>query len=186
VAHSWAGGVGILAAAGNPLVAGLVLLASIGPSCLLPIDPILAAPGLGEIISFATLALGRAPLRAKAGRLLGAHLDAEDTPYARASGYATLHRPLWRSFLTEQRALTRQLDLVSAALPLITVPTVVLSGTDDRVIPRQTVRALVNEIPGARAIDIDGGHDLQLRQPGRVADEIAALVREVLPSPVGP
>lgn len=180
VGHSWAGGVATLAAAaGMPGVVGLVLMASIGPSCLLWIDPVLAAPVLGEAIAFSVLGLGQRPLARTAASILTSRLSPQDTPYARASGAAMLHRPTWRSFLLEQRALVRELGDITASLPEIGVPTTIITGTHDQVIPQRTVEALHSGIVNSQRVDIDGGHDLQLKQPDETAEHIAALARTV-------
>ncbi|UQX86717.1 alpha/beta hydrolase [Jatrophihabitans telluris] len=184
VGHSWAGAVAALAAAdaatdsGLP-IAALLLLSSIGPGCLLPLDPWLAAPGLGEAIAYTTLGLGRGPVTRKVAHILRRYTPPDDVPYAWASGAATRHRPLWRSFLTEQRAMVAKLGDVDRRLPQIQVPTLVVSGTSDSVIPARTPQALAAAIPGSRHVPIAGGHDLQLRQPDAVAVHIAGLVEQV-------
>jgi pimeloyl-ACP methyl ester carboxylesterase len=181
VGHSWAGGVAVLTAAqvGGPELVGLVLLASIGPFCLLPVDSVLAAPVIGDLISFATLRVGRGPVTRKAASILASYLPAEDTPYAWASGAAMQRRPLWRSFLVEQRALISELPDITAALAKIAVKTQVLVGTRDPFIPQRTGVALASLIPGAQRIEIGGGHDLQLRQPVAVAKQVADLAAVV-------
>ena len=180
IGHSWAGGVAALAASGDPgPVAGLVLLASIGPSCLLRIDPVLASPVLGDAIAFSTLRLARPLIRRRVRSVFADHIPAADTPYARTSGLAMRHRPVWRSFLTEQRALIRELPEITGALPRIAVPTRVITGTRDQIIPERTPTELIRAIPGARRIDIDGGHDLQLRQPAHVAEHVAGFANLV-------
>jgi pimeloyl-ACP methyl ester carboxylesterase len=155
-------------------------MASIGPSCLLRIDRVLAAPALGELLSFSMLGIGLRPVSRHAASVLGQHLSDADAPYAWASGAAMQHRPIWRSFLSEQRALVSQLDEVTAALPSITVPTLILTGKDDQVIPRRTVEALSSMIPGARNVEIAGGHDLQLRQPEATAQAIEEFAGPLL------
>ena len=90
-----------------------MLLASIGPSCLLPIDRVLAAPVLGEAIAFATLRLGRPWVARRARSLIIGGLAAVDHPFALASGLAMRTRPVWRSFLIEQRALIRELPAIT-------------------------------------------------------------------------
>jgi pimeloyl-ACP methyl ester carboxylesterase len=181
VGHSWAGGAAAMLAASEPgALAGLVLMASIGPSCLLGIDRVLAAPALGELISFGMLGIGRRPVSSHAASILTHHLSEADAPYAWASGAAMQHRPIWRSFLSEQRALVSQLDEVNAALPSIAVPTLVLTGNDDQVIPRRTAQALTSMIPGARKVEIEGGHDLQLRQPEAAAKAIDEFAHPLL------
>jgi pimeloyl-ACP methyl ester carboxylesterase len=179
VGHSWAGGVATLAAAADDSsIAGIVLMASIGPSCLLWIDPLLAAPVLGEAMTYPVLGLGRRPVARAAAKILRARLAPEDAPFALASGAAMRHRPLWRSFLIEQRALVHELPDVSRALPEIAVPATIVTGTRDQVIPRRTVDALHSGIAHSTLVEIDGGHDLQLRQPQEAARTIAAAAEQ--------
>jgi pimeloyl-ACP methyl ester carboxylesterase len=182
VAHSWAGGVGILAtAAREHRICALVLVSSIGPHCLLPIDAALALPIVGELVSFATLRVGRPVLRRTAQRLLDPRTPDPDRPYAMASRLAMRHRPVWRSFLGEQRALVRDLDVINAALPEIDVPTLVMDGDADTMIPGATPAALAAAIPRAARVSLAGGHDLQLREPVPVAEAVSAfLYRTVL------
>ncbi|MDQ1722854.1 MAG: hypothetical protein QOI26_2588 [Pseudonocardiales bacterium] len=176
VGHSWAGGVAALAAARRPSsVAGLVLLASIGPDCLLRLDRVLAAPVLGDLITYAALRLGRPLLRWRARPVIMGALAEVDLPYGRCTAAAMRRRPIWRTFLLEQRALVRELGDLDAALPLITVPTAVISGNQDSVIPSRTPIQLLASIPHASGHQVEGGHDLQLRQPAEVAELIAGL-----------
>jgi pimeloyl-ACP methyl ester carboxylesterase len=192
VGHSWAGGIGILGAAGRAAanapgdvpgdipsglasMAGLALVASIGPYCLLPIDSLLGAPLLGNIIAFGMLQLAGPLLRRSASSTIGTHLADRDLPYAKASGFAMAYRPLWRTFLDEQRALIRELDGISAALPAIDVPTLVVDGTQDKMIPSRTPSELTRRIPGARRVRLTGAHDLQLRQPVELAEHVASF-----------
>jgi pimeloyl-ACP methyl ester carboxylesterase len=174
VGHSWAGGAAILTAADRPAeLAGLVLLASVGPGCLVPTDPVLAAPVLGELIAFTTLQLGRPVVRWRARSTILGKLAEADRPYGSSSGSAMRHRPVWRSFLLEQRALIRELPRITAALPLITAPAMVISGDSDSMIPARTAAGLVAAIEHSAGHRLEGGHDLQLRQPAAVAELIA-------------
>jgi len=195
VGHSWAGGVAALAAAdpdfagGSPRhqpeqsavpLAGLVLLASIGPACLLRIDPVLAAPVVGDLIAFGTLRLGRSWITRRARTLIVDGQSPPDRPYALASGMAMRARPVWRSFLTEQRALIRELPEITGALGRITAPAQVISGRQDQLIPARTPRALRAAIPHASGHELDGGHDLQLRRPAEVAELVAGFAAPLL------
>jgi pimeloyl-ACP methyl ester carboxylesterase len=183
VGHSWAGGVALLAAAGADgfgSLAGLVLLASIGPSCLLPIDQVLAAPVLGEAIAFATLRLGRPWIARRARSLIIGGLGPLDHPFALASGMAMRARPVWRSFLVEQRALIRELPAITDVLGRVTVPTQVITGKQDQLIPGRTAQALRAGIPHASGHQIEGGHDLQLRRPLEVAELVSDFARPLL------
>jgi len=205
IGHSWAGGIALLAAADPPgsatksgprtesgtaaesgpaagpqSLAGLVLLASIGPSCLLPIDRVLAAPVLGEAIAYTTLRLGRPWVARRARSLIIGGLAEMDHPFALASGLAMRARPVWRSFLTEQRALLRELPVITDSLSRISVPTQLINGRADQLIPGRTAQALRAAIPHAIGEQIDGGHDLQLRQPVQVAELVAGFVQPLL------
>lgn len=185
VGHSWAGGIAAMLAADDPesSIAGLVLMASVGPYCLLPIDRVLAAPIIGDLIAFATLGLGRRPISHHAATVLARHISGRDAPFAWASGAGMQHRPLWRSFITEQRALVEQLPAVEAALGEITIPTLVISGRHDQVIPARTPRAIRAMIPQSQGAQIAGGHDLQLRQPDAVAEHIRTFAAPLFTGP---
>ncbi|MGH9058731.1 MAG: alpha/beta fold hydrolase, partial [Acidimicrobiales bacterium] len=64
------------------------------------------------------------------------------------------------------------LDL-TADLPGVTVPTFVVSGTKDRLLPHPLSNRIANLIPGARLVALDGaGHQLMFEQPDRVAEVI--------------
>jgi len=182
--HSWAGGLAALAATEAPeRIAGLVLLASVGPSCLLGVDRVLAAPGIGGLIAWGTLQLGKPVLNRRARRLIAARQQPADLPYARASGLAMDRRPMWRSFLVEQRALIRELPRIERALPAIRQPTAIISGHRDPLIPDATPIELQRRIADATSHRVVGGHDLQLRQPETVAELVATFARPLLAVP---
>jgi pimeloyl-ACP methyl ester carboxylesterase len=190
VGHSWAGGIAILAA-DLPGVVGITLISSVGPDCLLPIESLLAWPGFGEVAALASLRAGQPFVHRRAAKIILGRLADEDLPYAWTSGNAMLHRPLWRSFLTEQRALVHDLTAISAALPGVRVPTLIVSGRQDALIPRRTYEQLANGLGSdlaadtdrdVRWVEIDGGHDLPLRQPVSTAELTVSLAARVLPS----
>lgn len=183
--HSWAGGVAALTAAdpADDRVRGLVLMSSIGPSCLTLSDPILASPVLGRVLAYASLGLAQPLVRRKVASVILSEQDEADRPYALASGLAMGRRAVWRSFLTEQRALLHQLTAINACLGRIAVPTRVLHGSSDSMIPARTPAALVDKIPDAVAVSLEGGHDLQLRQPTAVAEAMAPFVTGLLERP---
>lgn len=179
--HSWAGGLVTLAAVQAPeRVAGLVLLASIGPASLLGLDWVLAAPMIGGLIAWSTLQLGKPVVGRRAGRVIVGRQQAADRPYARVSGLAMRRRPVWRSFLIEQRALIRDLPGIERSLPAIRQPTAIISGHRDQLIPAATPAELQRRIAGAVSHRIAGGHDLQLRQPGAVAALVATFAAPLL------
>jgi pimeloyl-ACP methyl ester carboxylesterase len=183
--HSWAGGVAALTAAdpAEDRVRGLVLMSSVGPDCLTFSDPILASPVLGRVLAYASLGLAQPLVRRKVASVILSEQDEADRPYALASGLAMGKRAVWRSFLTEQRALLRELATINACLGRIAVPTRVLHGSSDSMIPARTPAALVEQIPDAVAVELEGGHDLQLRQPAPVAAALGPFVTELLERP---
>jgi pimeloyl-ACP methyl ester carboxylesterase len=64
-----------------------------------------------------------------------------------------------------------------ACLPRITLPTVVMVGTLDRLTPPHHTDALVAAIPGARLVSLDElGHQLPLEAP----DEVTSAIRSLL------
>ena len=177
-AHSWSAGVALLAAARHPdRVAGLVLVAPVGPHAVQPIDRILAAPVAGEALSYAAARLGGWWIRRRRLAAFRTYLDPDDLTAAGAELDAQLGRAVWRSFLVEQRALVHQLALLDGALSAVASPVRVVAGTEDPVIPRRTVQAIQRRVPAAVVSWVDGGgHELPLRSPGPVADAIGALL----------
>jgi pimeloyl-ACP methyl ester carboxylesterase len=176
--HSWAAGIALLAAARHPdRVAGLVLVAPVGPHCLLLLDRVLAAPVAGDVAAYGALKVGgRWWYRRRLADLAG-HLDPADLPPARAELDAQFGRPVWRSFLIEQRALVSQLPLLDGALSTVDCRVQVVAGTEDKLIPRRTVETLGQRLSDARVSWVDGaGHDLPLHSPAPVAAAIEDLL----------
>lgn len=61
-------------------------------------------------------------------------------------------------------------------LSAVEVPTLIIGGVDDILIPVENARAIAAAIPGARLIEIEGmGHDLPKRGWSEIADAIAEL-----------
>jgi pimeloyl-ACP methyl ester carboxylesterase len=153
VGHSYGGGVALSAASLAPdRVEALVLLASVGPGCLNALDRLMAARGTGPLCAMIAVALTR-------------WIPGGD------------HHPMWRTFLTEQRALVREVDQLTSVLPRIRVPVLLLADPRDIVVPVATARRLELALPEARLQLIRGsGHDLPRRAPGRVANAIAGFL----------
>jgi pimeloyl-ACP methyl ester carboxylesterase len=79
----------------------------------------------------------------------------------------------WRSFVTEQRALLAETPYLEAGLPSIRVPTAVVAGERDRVVPARAASDLAATIPGAELIWIPAaGHLLPQEEPGVLVDII--------------
>jgi 3-oxoadipate enol-lactonase len=157
VGHSFGGAVAAQLAVAYPeRVGALVLIApAANVASLYAIDRVLAAPVLGELGSL---------LVAAAGRALG--------------------RPAaLRAFTVEQRSLVRDLPALEARLPSIHVPTAVIIGARDLIVPLHSARELTRTIPGAELRVVPrAGHLLPLRQAGLVADTIARIAQGAVPS----
>ena len=61
----------------------------------------------------------------------------------------------------------------------LSVPTLVLHGTDDRVLPVENGRLLADLIPDARLVEVDGGsHLFFIEQADRVNDELREFLSD--------
>jgi uncharacterized protein (TIRG00374 family) len=182
VAHSWAGGAALLAAAQAPhRVEAVVLLAGVGPGSVGIVDWLLAAPVIGPLAAHVmwrwTPWIARIRLAWLSGRE-GRPLDPGEHLGLQVWGeIQTGAEPRWRAFLTEQRALLSELAELEAALPSIGVPVLLLADPADQIVPIMTAQRLVGELPDARLRLIsDAGHHLPRRAPGAVAEAIAGFV----------
>jgi pimeloyl-ACP methyl ester carboxylesterase/uncharacterized membrane protein YbhN (UPF0104 family) len=185
VAHSWAGGAALQAASLAPhRVEAVVLLAGVGPGSVSILDWLLAAPVIGpltaQIVWRWTSWIARARLAwlsRREGRPLypGEHLGLQ--VWGQQDGTAG---PLWRAFLTEQRALLSELAELEAALPSIGVPVLLLADPADQIVPIMTAHRLASELPDARLrLVADAGHHLPRRAPGAVAEAIAGFLATI-------
>ncbi len=176
--HSWGGGVGLALAEAFPdRVAGLVLVASVAPGeAPSRLDRALARPVVGSAVAAvaqgsARLALGWRPLRAIFERRLPAHVS-------RMLGTSWRQEGVTGSFAVEQRALVDELDGLGPGMASLRAPTVVVSGTADRVVPPSAGRRLVAGIAGATQVLVDGaGHLLPAAHPGAVASAVVEVAR---------
>jgi pimeloyl-ACP methyl ester carboxylesterase len=181
VGHSYGGGVALAAASLAPSrVAAVVLLASVGPGCVTGWDRLLAAPGAGQLCALVawrlTPWLARARLAGIAWRR-GRPLGPDEHVNWQVWGHAGHGHPLWSTFLTEQRALLRELDELEDALPSVRAPVLVLADPRDTIVPFETARRLVRALPDARLQVVEGaGHHLPRRAPEAVADAIVAFL----------
>ena len=185
VGHSYGGGVALRVAATAPgRVEALVLLASVGPDCLNGWDWLLAAPLAGPVCSRAGWQV--TPWFARAVmRLLARRQGLEATIRRHVNIYVWgcanwQNGPLWRTFLTEQRALMREAAGLADAARSVRVPALVVSDTRDPMVPFRTAQALAGLIPDARLQVIEGaGHHLPLRAPAEVVGQITAFLDDV-------
>jgi len=167
VGHSYGGGIALLMAARRPdVVSGLVLVSSVGPAgSVNGVDHVLALPAIGELLSAAGLfTVGRVLPRMRA---LSTHMRGTLAERLRATlpdeRYgAELSRSgvrMWRTFLVEQRSLLAEIGDVASAVSRVTVPTTVVTGTWDVVVPPAVAAALASQVPGAELVALAGvGH----------------------------
>ncbi len=185
VGHSYGGGVALAVAQLAPeRVEALVLLASVGPGCLTGWDRLLAAPLAGEVCAVTAFGLtpwlARARLAAIAG-LRRRPIAADEHVNWHIWGHAHHdHGPLWRSFLTEQRALVHELGGLTASLGDVMQPVLLLADPHDTLIPVSTTHQLAAVLPDARVQLLDQiGHHLPRRGAAQVAAAIAQFMAEL-------
>ena len=184
VGHSYGGGLAVLLAAARPeLVRGLVLVSSVGTAdSVNGVDHLLALPGIGEVLSTAALVTfgqvlprlrplasllpGRASVRLRAGL--------PDDQYV--TGITRRRWRTCRSFVSEQRSLLAEIADVEDALERVHVPTTVVAGTLDAIVPPPVSAAVAAKVAGAELVLVAGaGHLLPRDHPSVVA----AAVRRV-------
>jgi pimeloyl-ACP methyl ester carboxylesterase len=185
VGHSYGGGVALSAASLAPeRVAAVVLLASIGPGCVNGWDRLLAAPGAGQLCALVAWRLTPWMARARLARIRrrrGRPLRPDEHVNWQVWGHAGReYHPLWRTFLTEQRALLRELGELESAIPSVQAPVLLLADPEDTQVPVGTARRLVQTLPDARLQLVQGaGHHLPRRAPDVVADAIVTFLATV-------
>jgi pimeloyl-ACP methyl ester carboxylesterase len=184
IGHSQGGGVALsLATLAPERVEALVLLASVGPGCLNGWDRLLAAPVTGEVCAvtawWLTPWLARARLAA-ISRRRGRPVDTSEYVNWHVWGNARYdHGRLWRTFLTEQRALVRELAGLTASVGRVSQPVLLLADPRDTLIPVSTTFQLAAALPDAVVgLLEDTGHHI----PRRGAAEAAARITQFLAS----
>jgi 3-oxoadipate enol-lactonase len=183
VGHSYGGGVALAAASLAPhRVEAVVLLASVGPGCVNAWDKLLAAPGAGELCALAAWRLTPWMARTRLAWLTWRHgRPPAPDEHVNWQVWAQASRDngrLWRTFLAEQRALLRELDELTTAVPSVQAPVLILTDPEDSLVPLDTARQLAQGLPHARLQLVAGaGHHLPRRAPDAVADAIAAWLQ---------
>jgi len=176
--HSYGGGVALAVARLAPeRVEALVLLASVGPGCLTSWDRLLAAPVAGEVCALAawwlTPWLARARL-AGIARRRRAPIAADEHVNWQIWGNAHHENgQLWRTFLTEQRALVRELGDLTASLAGLRQPVLLLADPRDTLVPVEVTRQLAAALPDSRVQFV---HQIGHHLPRRGAPETAAAI----------
>jgi pimeloyl-ACP methyl ester carboxylesterase len=182
VGHSFGGGVALsMALRHRDRVDALVLVSSVGTRRSLgPYDRILGLPVLGEGLAFGGWELSRwllPPLRRRSAHLppaLGSRLRAIPEQPAPAEGDRGHGAATWRSFVTEQRALLAETPSLEPRLSSVQVPTAVVAGRRDRLVPARASADLAAAIPGAELVWVAGvGHLV----PQEAPDVLVEIVR---------
>jgi pimeloyl-ACP methyl ester carboxylesterase len=143
----------------------------------------MAAPVTGEVCAVAawrlTPWLARARLAAisrRRGRPIGA------SEYVNWHVWGSAHYEhgrLWRTFLTEQRALVRELGALTASLERVRQPVLLLADPRDTLVPVGTTYQLAAALADARVgLLEDTGHHV----PRRGATQAAAMITQFLAS----
>jgi pimeloyl-ACP methyl ester carboxylesterase len=183
VAHSWAGAVGLAYALEYPdALSGLVLLAPLArhwQSDLRPYAVLADRPWLGAVFAH-TLAvpLGLLLTDRMVARAFAPQMPPAD--YVANASILLAARPA--TFIANAQDLM-SLDSFSATLDSrlarMAVPTVIMTGTDDHLVPPRTqARAIARDLPHARLIVFPGsGHMLHYVQRDRVISEIEGLIK---------
>ncbi len=193
--HSYGGAIAILLAARHPeLVSGLVLVASVGRAdSINALDRVLALPVVGPAFSAAGLfTLGHVLPRLRQVAGARAHTTTAwlraslpDGEYAALSSHVSQH--VWRSFVAEQRTLLREIGSVESALGAVHVPTVVVAGGWDFVIPPSVSASIAATVEDAELLTVAGvGHFVLRDAPHVVADAVRSVERRAAERPPRP
>ena len=177
VGHSLGGAIAAWLAATRPeRVRALVLVAPAANSAsLYRLDRWLAAPLVGELAAGLTLG-GFGLTLAMPGALRPiAGLTGIDPAYLRRAATMIRRPAAWWSYSAEQRALVDGMAELERRLPAIRAPTIILTGSADRIIPPPSTRALADQIPGAELRVVEGaGHLLPQTRAAVVAAAVDA------------
>ena len=165
-------------------VAALVLVSPAANLASLEwIDRVLAAPLAGYVASAALMSGAGLALAVPGVRRWLTSVYALPDDYLRASARRFRRPDAWTPFVIEQRALLRDLPVLESRLGSVTVPATVIIGTRDVIVPPAAGRRLAEQIPGARLIEVSGGHHvLPAEHPDQVAEAILAATGAPVPA----
>ncbi len=184
VGHSLGGAVAAWLAAEHPERVRAAVLAAPAANCaaLVPLDYWLARPLAGEIVGAPVMAgAGLALASGGVRRRLADLLEVEER-YLEATARGLRSPAAWRAFAADQRMLVRGLPELEERLASIRVPTTIVNGSADRVVPLSSARQLHESIPGSRLIVLEGaGHLITQRQARELADIIRASLNGSVP-----
>jgi pimeloyl-ACP methyl ester carboxylesterase len=173
VGHSIGGWYGAELALRHPgLVRRLVLAAPLG----IHVSGVVVEPFFGAVAPRGIGGLGEARrclFAAPGGQAAFAALPDDMGPehelrwYAGLAGAARLG---WQAPHFQSRALTRRLARIG-------VPTLVVRGSEDRLVPAEYASAWADGIPGATSVDVPGaGHGIAVEQPAALTAAVSAFL----------
>jgi pimeloyl-ACP methyl ester carboxylesterase len=180
VGHSLGAAVALAMAGCYPRrVQALVLVAPVGgPGGLDALDRVLAAPIVGPAATWLGFrGLGALLSSRRLGTRLVVHRMGIDPAQLVVVLDRLQHGAVWRSFLTEQRALLRCRPGLLHLLPAITTPAAVLAGTRDRLVRPSTAVACHRALAGSSLHWAPGGHLIPAHTPAAVAQLVFEAVR---------
>lgn len=175
VGHSLGGAVAAWLAAEHPTRVTGAVLAAPAANCaaLVPLDYWLARPLAGELVGAPVMAGAGLALAAPGLRRRVADVFQLEEAYLEATGRGLRTPAAWRAFAADQRMLVRDLPALEAKLATIRVPTTIVTGSADRVVPLSSARHLQAAIPNAALVVLAGaGHLITQRRPAELADVI--------------
>ena len=184
VGHSLGGGIALELALRHPQrVGALVLIGSVGVAgALSGFDRLLTVPMVGDGIL-------RAGVAAMRRGLIAATRYSERHPGTRVAPKAVVVPTVRAGIGAGGRPIIgrgRQSFLLERALCRIAVPTAVISGASDRIVPSSAARSLAERVPGAELIVVAGGHLLPFDHLDLVAEVVrrySALASDVRVGP---
>lgn len=167
--HSLGSLVCIESAVGNPAVAGLVL---VGTGSGMPVHP--------DLMTASRVDLARAARLIAGWSFPVAHRGAHPEPGTWQAG--ATERMVANSspgVLAADLAASESYDVMARA-PELAVPTLIVAGSDDRMVSARSARVLAGVIPGSRLVVLDGlGHEPMSQDPPTfnrlLADFLATL-----------
>lgn len=177
VGHSLGAAVAAWFACSDPdRVGRLVLIApAANVESLSVVDYLLAAPVVGWLAAIGAMGGGGLVLGAGPVRRWVAEATALDERYLQSAGRMLLAPWAWRAFVREQRYLVRDLPALERRLSELSVPTTIVAGTSDHVVPIESARRLATQIAGAELVEIErAGHLLHVHHAEEVARVLTA------------
>ena len=108
------------------------------------------------------------------------HLEAEERRHSTG-----LRRPVLSAQRNLMWMLTARRDEVERVAGSLAVPTLLIWGSEDRLVPLATGEEWVGKIPGAELVVMEGaGHNPQLEMPDRFAEIVLAFADRLAASPI--